>query len=51
MYSLVETFLSLSRKVNMLIHYVFFKTSGCDIGCHWCDEKKLGRKKNILKKL
>ena len=21
----------------------FVRLAGCDIGCHWCDEKKVGR--------
>ena len=41
MYSLVETFDSIQGEGLYAGSLCFFlRLGGCDIGCHWCDEKK-----------
>ena len=41
MYSLVETFNSIQGEGLYAGSLCFFlRLGGCDIGCHWCDEKK-----------
>ena len=41
MYSLVETFDSIQGEGPYAGALCFFlRLGGCDIGCHWCDEKK-----------
>ncbi len=41
MYSLVETFESIQGEGFFAGTLSFFlRLGGCDIGCHWCDEKK-----------
>ena len=41
MYSLVETFDSIQGEGLYNGSLCFFlRLGGCDIGCHWCDEKK-----------
>ena len=42
MYSLVETFDSIQGEGLYNGSLCFLRLGGCDIGCHWCDEKKLG---------
>ena len=48
MYSLVETFDSIQGEGLYNGSLCFFlRLGGCDIGCGWCDEKKVGMSLNI----
>lgn len=45
MFSVVETFNSIQGEGFFSGHLSFFiRLAGCDIGCHWCDEKKSWKK-------
>lgn len=51
MYSLVETFESIQGEGKFAGSLCFFlRLGGCDIGCHWCDEKKSWDEKKHPKK-
>ena len=52
MFSLVETFESIQGEGKFAGSLCFFlRLGGCDIGCHWCDEKVGMRKKHPKKSI